>query len=142
MVVSTIHAQGFQWRTCHTGKNGNGSIPKARLAKCPRNVTSSAGSNINQNGDGELCVAAWNSGTVRKNATVLTMRTHTEAIARSRPQSFFIRLRSQYENRDQAVAAAQREPDGARGAHTDDGDEHAAVQDVLLDGSSAASTHW
>ncbi len=63
-------------------------MPKARLAKPPRIVTSIAGSNINQNGDGELCVAAWKTGTVRKNATVLTMRTHTEAIARSRLQSF------------------------------------------------------
>ena len=95
MVVSTIHAQGFQWRTCRPDKNGNGSIPKARLAKPPRNVTSSAGSNINQNGDGELCVTAWQTGTVRKNATVLTMRTQTEAIACSRTQSFsFVRGRS------------------------------------------------
>src|ERR1035437_2573929 len=113
MVVTTIHAQGFQWRTNRPGKNGSGSIPKARLAKPRRNVTSSVGSNINQNGDGEIWAAAWRTGRGRQNATVLTMRTHTEAIACMQSAPILsIRLRSQYENRDQAVAVARREPDG------------------------------
>lgn len=62
---------------------------------------------------------------------------------RVQPDSIlFIRPRSQHKNRDQAVAVARREPDGARGAHPVDVDDHATDQDVLMDRSSAVSTHW
>ena len=91
------------------------------------------GPRSSQNGDGELAVARWYTGTVKKERR----RAHDEDADRGdgvEPTPvLLVGVRSQDEYRDQSVAVTRREADRARGAHADDGDDHATDQHVHVD---------